>query len=97
MKIDVIPLSICGGSLLLFIVIMITYMVRINKAKRNCSVVPKSRGSYWGVLISSVVLILLPVLVPMKTYFIVIVCCCAIMAELIAFRDRIAQLTGSDK
>lgn len=88
----------------MFIIIMVTYMIRIHKAKEmyfgsgvadgssSMHPMPKVRGSFWGVLISAVILLLLPILVPMKTYFIAIVCCCAIMAELIAFRDRIDQL-----
>lgn len=115
MKINVIALSICGGSLVLFLAIMITYIVRIKKVKNTiCSIIsdekngdvandsqtqrhsiPKARSSFWLVLACSVVLIMLPVIVPMETYFIAIVCCCAVFAEVIAFRDRIDQLKGN--
>jgi hypothetical protein len=94
MKINIIALSICGGSLILFIAIMIFYAVKIQRLKKTIQAVPKARGSYWGVLVSAVILVLLPILVPMKTYFIAIVCCCAIMAEIIAYRDRLDQLAG---
>lgn len=96
MKVNVIALSVCGGSLLLFIIIMVIYMGRIQTAKKKLQSVPKSRASYWGVLVSAIVLILLPMLVPMKMYFIAVVCCCAIMAEIIAFKDRLDQLAGKN-
>lgn len=108
MKINVIALSICGGSLLTFIGILIFYLIKIHAAKKVIRLgsamevaagrsVPKPQGSYFGVLVSASILILLPILVPMKTYFIAVVCCCAIMAEIIALRDRLAQLTGKTK
>ena len=82
--INVVALSICAASLLLFVFTMVLYAVKIKKIKKALkdagkNQMPKARGSYWGVLFSAVVLILLPLLVPMKTYFIAVVCCCAIM------------------
>lgn len=96
MNINVVALSICGASLVLFVGVLVFFLIKLNKikkAKAEGTEFPKCTKYFWGVMICSIILIVLPVLIPFETYMIAVICASAILAEIIAFRERVQQLS----
>ena len=57
--------------------------------------VKQASGAFWGVFAASLILILLPLLIPLDTYLIVVVCACGDMGLFISLRDRLMEIKGN--
>ena len=100
MKVDVVAVGICGGSLVAFVGILLFFLIKINlikKAAKEGTVFEKCTKYFWGVMASAIILIILPVLIPLKTSLIAVICACSLLAEIIAFRERLLQLIPKDE
>ena len=96
-----ISLIICLGSLALYGIILLVYLLKIKKEKYNAAprIIGRPKQNFYIIFALSLILILLPIAIPLETIAIAVVCACGVMGEYIALRDRldeIKELSGKD-
>ncbi len=89
---------ICTGSILFYAIIALVFCIKIHSVKKTNSSLgktnPKAPSSYILSLITSAVLILLPLLVPLNTWICAVICACGLMAEYIVFTERRQKISN---
>ena len=87
-----VSLIICCTAFALYVLTAVVYGIKIKKAKKNNSECPKASNAFYGVLASSVFLIFLPVLIPLKPYVVFAVCGCGVLGLYSVLKDRYNEI-----
>lgn len=86
-------LIFCLGSLLLFIVETVVFGILISRKKKllsDRSLFKKTGGSFWTVFVCSVLLCLLPLLIPMDRIANICIPLCGVLGAFVVLKERLA-------
>ncbi len=89
------PLAICLAGALLYIIILITYSIKISRAKKFVApgtIVPRSSKSFKTIFVMAILLVILPLLIPLQTYVIAAVVATGVLGEYLALKDRLEEI-----
>jgi len=86
---------------LAYLAVLIIFMVRISRAKKTAleegREIPKATASYKAIFPASIVLIILPMLIPLGNLITGAVCACAVLGLYISVGDRLSKINSSSK
>ena len=84
------------GGALAYLAVLLVFLAKISKAKKEARAkqkpVPKTTASYRAIFPASIVLVLLPLLIPLGNLVTFVVCACAVLGLYISMRERLSSI-----